>query len=276
MAFASPIHCRRATFDGSRTYVVGVVNVTPDSFSDGGRFLRPEHAVAHGVRLAEEGADILDVGGESTRPGYTPVDARVERERVVPVIAELARRVRVPISVDTAKAEVAEAAVEAGAELVNDVTGHAEPALWALCARAGAALVVGHWRRDGEESHRALFDEVARELDRDLDGARRAGVAGLIADPGLGFGKTGAHNLALLARAGELSQRLSAPVMVGPSRKRFLGELLGGRPAEERDAATVGACVAAAMRGADFVRVHDVRAVRDALAVADAVGRAAS
>jgi dihydropteroate synthase len=272
MAFASPILCKRATFDGSRTYVVGVVNVTPDSFSDGGRYLEPERAVAHGLELAASGADILDVGGESTRPGATPVDATVERERVVPVIAELARRVEVPISVDTAKPEVAEAALAVGADLVNDVSGHDQPALWDLCARAGAALVVGHWRRDGEATHRALFDEVARELDADLGAARRAGVTRLIADPGLGFGKTAAHNLELLARAGELSARLGAPVMVGPSRKRFLGALTG-RPPAERDAATVGACVAAAMRGADFVRVHDVRAVRDALAAADAVRR---
>jgi dihydropteroate synthase len=190
------------------------------------------------------------------------------------VIAELARRVEVPSSVDTSTPEVAEAALGAGAELVNDVTGaRAGDDLLDLCARRGAPLVVGHWREGGESSHRDLFDEVVRELDTGLGRARARGVTQLVADPGLGFGKTAAHNLALLARLGELSARLGVPVMVGPSRKRFLGELTG-RPAGERDAATVGACVAAAMRGADFVRVHDVRAVRDALRVADAVRRA--
>jgi dihydropteroate synthase len=279
VGFATPIKCRHAAFDGVRTYVVGVVNVTPDSFSDGGRFVEREAAVAHGVRLAGDGADLLDVGGESTRPGAAEVAAEEEIARVVPVIEALARAVAVPISIDTRKASVAAAALAAGAEVVNDVSGGADEELFAVCARAGAPLVIGHLRGTPATMQRGIafsdpFEEVAAELAGAIARARAAGVAQVIADPGIGFGKTTAHNLALLSRAGELSRRLGAPVMVGPSRKKFLGEITG-LDVNERLAPTLGACVAAAMRGADFVRVHDVLEARRALAVADAVRGAA-
>jgi|SRR5579871_2941931 len=269
--FAAPIRCGSAVFDGSRTYVMGVVNATPDSFSDGGRFATVEEAVAHGRLLVEQGADIVDVGGESTRPGAVPVDEASEAARVLPVIARLAA-LGVPVSIDTSKAAVAERAIALGATIVNDVTGGREPRLVEVCARAGALLVAGHWRTDG--NHGEIFDDVAGDLARSIARARQAGVERIVADPGLGFGKTAAHNLVLLARAGELSRKLGVPVMVGPSRKRFLGELTG-RPVLDRLAPTLGAVVASAMRGADFVRVHDVAEARAALAVADAVTRAA-
>ncbi len=267
--FAEPLRCGGAVFDGSRTYVMGVVNATPDSFSDGGAY----DPLERGRALAAAGADLIDVGGESTRPyGAVPVDAATEQARVVPVIEQLAREVAAPVSIDTYKAATAEAAIAAGAALVNDVTGGSDPALFAVCARARVPLVVGHWRREG--GHADVFEEVCHDLARALARARAAGVAQVIADPGLGFGKGTRENLVLLARAGELSARLGVPVMVGPSRKRFLGELTG-RPVGERLAPSLGAAVAAAMRGADFVRMHDVAEARAALTVADAVRGAA-
>jgi dihydropteroate synthase len=265
------------TLDWSRAYIVGVLNVTPDSFSDGGLYQEVDAAVARGLELAADGADIVDVGGESTRPqGARPVDAAEEIERVAPVIRELAGR-GLTVSVDTTKAAVARAAVDAGAELVNDISGGLfDPAIAEVTADAGAAYVVGHVRgRTLAEVHRAerappTFDEVARELERRLE-AMPAGLEGkLVVDPGLGFGKRTAQNLELSRRAGELAAQLGCAVMVGPSRKRFLGELTGA-PAAERDPATVGASLAAVAGGAHLVRVHAVKLLRPALLVYEAI-----
>jgi dihydropteroate synthase len=272
-----PMKFRRVTFDWSRPYIVGVVNVTPDSFSDGGRHLDVPRAVARGLALAAAGADVVDVGGESTRPGATPVDPDEELRRVIPVIAGLVGGGVSVVSVDTTKAVVAEKALLSGAELINDVSGGAfDPAIAEVCAAQRAAYVCGHLRgRDLAEVHRAdapavTFDEVCAELAARIAGLP-AGLAGrVIADPGLGFGKHGAVNLELCRRAGELADQLSCPVMVGPSRKRFLGELIG-RPVAERDAATVGAALAAASSGAHFLRVHDVVRLVPALTVFRAV-----
>lgn len=276
MARPPPVRFRRATLDWSRPYLVGVVNTTPDSFSDGGRHLAPEAAVARALALVGDGADILDIGGESTRPGAAAVPVEEELARVLPVLEQLAGRTAgAVLSIDTCKAEVARAALAAGAEVVNDVTGGLFDAGTALAAaQAGAFFVCGHVRgRRLDEVHAApppSFEELRAELAarlRDLPAA----LAGRTAvDPGLGFGKQTAQNLELLRRAGELSGALSCPVMVGPSRKRFLGELTG-RPVGERDAATVGAALAAARGGAQLIRVHEVAAVRDALAVYRAV-----
>ena len=262
-----------------RTYVMGVVNVTPDSFSDGGRYLGREAAIARGRELGAAGADLLDVGGESTRPGAAPVDAAEEWARIGEVIAALAA-LPVPVSVDTYKAEVAGRALAAGAQVVNDVSGGAlDPAILDVAARADAVMVLGHLRGDPRTMQKEIafadvFEEVTTELAAVIARARAAGVRRIVADPGLGFGKTAAHNLVLLGRAGELSDRLGVPVMVGPSRKAFLGQLTG-LPVDERGAATLGSVVAAALRGAQFVRVHDVAPARHALAVADAVVAAA-
>ncbi len=271
-----PFRFRGATLDWSRPYLVGVVNTTPDSFSDGGRHLAPAAAIEHALALAADGADLLDIGGESTRPGAAPVPVDQELARVLPVIEHLAGRTgSAVLSIDTCKAEVARAALAAGAEVVNDVSGGLFDAGTALAAaEAGAVFVCGHVRgRRLDEVHAApppAFAELVAELTariRDLPGA----LAGRIAiDPGLGFGKQTAQNLELLRRSGELSGALSCPVMVGPSRKRFLGEMTG-RPVGERDAATVGAALAAARAGAQLIRVHEVRAVRDALAIYRAV-----
>jgi dihydropteroate synthase len=267
-----------------RPFVLAVVNVTPDSFSDGGRFATADEAVEHAVRLVGEGADGLDVGGESTRPqGARPVNAAEERRRVVPVIAALrARLPEILISVDTVKAETAAAALDAGADVVNDVSAfRLDPALATLVAESGAGAVLMHSR--GAVSDMATFahaeyddvvDEVAAELEAAVGRARAAGVRddALVLDPGVGFAKRSEHSLAVLAALPRLA-RLGFPLLVGVSRKRFVGELSGVREPAERLHGTVGANVAALARGALLFRVHDARAHREALDVAWAVLR---
>jgi dihydropteroate synthase len=264
---------------GARTHVMGVVNVTPDSFSDGGRYFDTEAAVAHGLRLAAAGADVLDVGGESTRPGSPPVSADEELARILPVLQGLRARTDVPLSVDTTKAAVAREALKAGAVLVNDISGfHFDAELPRVVAEAGAACCLMHIQGTPEtmqkEPHYGdVVDEVLAFLEEGVERAVAAGVRRerVLVDPGIGFGKTLGHNLFLLRRLGEL-RVLGLPLLVGTSRKSFLGRLAGGKPADERLAATLGSVAAMAAAGdTDFVRVHDVAEVRDALAVADAV-----
>lgn len=262
--------------------VVGVVNVTDDSFSDGGRYLCADNAVAHGLALAAEGAGIIDVGGESTRPGATRIDPRVESSRIVPVVKELAAQ-GITVSIDTMHADVARAALENGARIVNDVSGgRADPAMAPLVAEAGVLWVLMHWRsvsanRPHEAPHyRDVVAEVRSELLAGVDDAVAAGVdpAKLVIDPGLGFAKTGQHNWALLHALPELVAT-GVPVLLGASRKRFLGTLLTGpdgspRPPDGRETATAVISALAALYGAWGVRVHDVRASVDALKVVGA------
>ncbi|GLX95233.1 dihydropteroate synthase [Herbidospora sp. NBRC 101105] len=267
--------------DAGRCLVMGVVNVTPDSFSDGGRWFDPEIAIAHGLALVEQGADIVDVGGESTRPGAARVSLDEELRRVEPVIRALSAE-GVAVSVDTMRAEVAEVAVAAGARLVNDVSGGlADPAMPRVVAASGVAYVVMHWRghsRDMES--RAIYGdvvtEVSEELRKRVDSVLAEGVREeqLILDPGLGFSKQADHNWALLAGLGRL-QELGRPLIIGASRKRFLGRLLAGpdgepRPFAENDDATLAVTALAARDGAWCVRVHDVRPNADAVRVAAA------
>lgn len=262
---------------------MGVVNVTPDSFSDGGAWLDPAAAVAHGLRLAAQGADIVDVGGESTRPGAQRVDQAEELRRVGPVISELAAAGLV-VSVDTMRAGVAEFALRAGARLVNDVSGGlADPRMPRLVADASIPYVVAHWRGYGRDMQsRAVYDDVVREVSGELrqrvDAVVAAGVdaSAIIVDPGIGFAKLPGHNWALLTSLGEIA-RLGGgrpfPVLVGASRKSFLGTLLRDadgqpRPPAERDDATVAVSALAAAAGAWCVRVHAVAANADAVRVA--------
>lgn len=267
---------------GERTLVMGVVNVTPDSFSDGGRHLEREAAVRHAHALVEAGADLLDIGGESTRPGAGEVPAQVELERVLPVIETLRATTDVPLSVDTRKAEVAREALRAGAVLVNDVSGLGhDPALAATVAEAGAVLALMHIQGTPETMQTdPRYDDLVAEVIEGLAGSIERAVAAGVArerlwvDPGIGFGKTVGHNLFLLRHLAEL-RVLGAPVLVGTSRKRFLGALAGGRPPERRVAGTLASIAAVAvLHGADVVRVHDVGEAKDALAVADAIARA--
>jgi dihydropteroate synthase len=258
---------------GSRPAVMGVVNVTPDSFSDGGRFLDPDAAIEHGLALVAAGADLLDVGGESTRPGAQPVSADEEQRRVLPVVRGLAGESGVPVSVDTSKASVARAALDAGATIVNDVAGGADPNMFEVVATSGAGLVVMHMRGEPRTMQEApRYDDVVEEvgtfLVERLADARAAGIASdaLAADPGLGFGKTAAHNLTLLARLPELVKRVDVPVLVGPSRKSFIANVVGNG-IRARDDGTLATIVWAVDRGARVVRVHDVGAAADALAL---------
>ncbi|HUL04055.1 MAG TPA: dihydropteroate synthase [Gemmatimonadales bacterium] len=259
-----------------RPVLIGVVNVTPDSFSDGGRFNAVEAAVAHAERLKADGCDLLDVGGESTRPGAVRVAESEERERVVPVIAELVRRGLGPISVDTRKGEVARAAIGAGAAVVNDVSGGAfDPALLGVAARAGVGVILMHMRgtpetMDGLATYADVAVEVAGELRAAAGRAEEAGVdrERIVLDPGFGFAKTSAHNFRLLDELAAVVG-LGYPVAIGPSRKRFLGAATG-RPVDDRDRATAVACALAWERGARLFRVHDVTLAREALSVANA------
>jgi dihydropteroate synthase len=268
--------------DPGRCVVMGVLNATPDSFSDGGCYADPAEAVAHGLEMHAAGADYVDVGGESTRPGAARVDAEEECRRILPVISELAAA-GVRISVDTTRAEVAEAALSAGAVLVNDVSGGlADSGMAKLVADAGVPWVLMHWRGHSRDMYAAaVYDdvvtEVCSELSARVDDAVAAGVdpAQLVLDPGLGFAKNGAHNWALLAGLDRLVD-LGLPVLVGASRKTFLGRLLAGpdgqvRPAEGRDAATLATTVLAAEAGAWGVRVHDAAASVDAVRTVAAV-----
>lgn len=261
-----------------RPAVMGIVNVTPDSFSDGGRYLDAGVAVAHGLDLAAAGADMLDVGGESTRPGALPVGAEEEIRRVVPVIRRLAAEAGVPVSVDTMKAEVAAAAVEAGATVINDVSaGRADPAMLPLVAAAGTGYVAMHMlgtpaTMQDDPRYDDVVAEVGEFLEQRLEAATQAGIPleDLMADPGIGFGKTTAHNLELLRRLPELVERLApVPVLVGTSRKGFLGKVLAGpdggdRPVAEREEATLATVVWAFDHGAAMVRVHDARPAAEA------------
>ncbi len=270
---------RWATISGP---VMGVVNVTPDSFSDGDRFVAPEAAIAHGRDLAAAGAAVLDIGGESTRPGADPVDAPTELARVLPVIEALVAETTVPVSVDTTKAAVAEPALAAGATIVNDVSaGRADPELLGVVARAGAGYVAMHMQGEPRTMQRApRYDDVVREvtafLRERLDAARAAGIAddALMADPGIGFGKTIDHNLELLASLPELIAGVGVPVLVGTSRKSFLGRIVDEDDPAARDDATLATVVWSLERGASMVRVHDVRGAVQAAAVLGAMARA--
>jgi dihydropteroate synthase len=274
-------------FPSHRVTLVGILNLTPDSFSDGGRFVSPagaldvDAAVAAGLALAADGAHVLDVGGESTRPGAAAVPEAVEIARTAPVIEALAKATSLPISIDTRKAAVAEAALDAGARVVNDVSGlRHDPRLAELAAHRGATLILGHLRGEPATMQAApRFGDVVAEVTAELGGsvarARAAGVPDerLVVDPGIGFGKGLEHNLALLAGIGHVGAALGLPVLVGSSRKSFLGRLTGDT-ASERGIATQAADAIAVFQGAAGLRVHDVAAAARTAAVALALRRA--
>ncbi|MGX5737007.1 dihydropteroate synthase [Bosea thiooxidans] len=246
--------------------VMGIVNVTPDSFSDGGLLADAEAAVTHGERLAAEGAAILDIGGESTRPGHAAVDAGTEKARVLPVIAGLKGRTDTPISIDTYKAEVAEAALAAGAAIVNDVWGaQRDPRIAAVAARANAPIILMH-NRDKAEASLDIFEEVLRFLERSIAIATEAGVprSQIVVDPGIGFGKTARQNLDLIRRLDRLDA-LGCPILLGASRKSTLGLVTGRQVPAERLAASIAAHLYGASRGAAIIRAHDVAPHIDAL-----------
>jgi len=274
----------RTIFPLERVTIVGALNLTPDSFSDGGRFVRTgskvniEAVVEAATSLVRDGAQVIDIGGESTRPGAAAVDVDVEIDRTAPAIEAIAKRVNAPISIDTRKAAVAEAALDAGARIVNDVSGLAfDPDLAAIVAAAQAVLIVGHARGTPETMQREPFyddtlAEVADELAAAVSEARAAGVASdrIVVDPGIGFGKRVGDNLRLISNIGALGRRLSCPVLVGPSRKAFLAAITGDS-VDQRDPATWAACAIAAFAGADAVRVHDAAGAARAVAIGRAM-----
>jgi dihydropteroate synthase len=263
-----------------RPLIMGVINVTPDSFSDGGDFLSAKRAIDQGLQLVEQGADILDVGGESTRPGAAEVGEAEELDRVLPVIEALAANASVPISIDTYKAEVAEAALEAGAAIINDISGgRLDLNIFNVAARTGVPIILMHMKGEPRTMQQnPVYDDLMGEIKAFLaDAASQAETAGvrpdrIILDPGIGFGKTFDHNLILLNRLREF-QELGRPILLGPSRKAFLGQILGGAAPKDRDVATAAAVTLAAYNGAAILRVHNVDLARQVLAVAAAVLR---
>jgi dihydropteroate synthase len=266
---------------GDRPLVMAILNVTSDSFAESVPRRLPDAAAALALEMASDGADIIDIGGESTRPGAEPVSADEELARVLPVLRTLAGRVRVPISIDTSKADVARAAVAAGASIVNDVSGlRFDPALARAVAEGGAALVLMHSRgRPQTMGDEAVYGDVAAEVTAELrDSLRRAAEAGValertVVDPGIGFAKRPSHSYGVLARLPELAAALDRPVLVGPSRKSFLRDAVGGRPAADRDWGTAAAVTAAVLAGAHIVRVHAVAEMAQVVRVAEEIRR---
>jgi dihydropteroate synthase len=265
---------------GERTLLMGILNVTPDSFSDGGEYFDRRRAVAHAVEMARDGADIIDVGGESTRPGAGNVGLDEEIGRTIPVIKAIVKAVGVPVSIDTRSSEVARAAIDAGARIVNDVSGllH-DPKMASLVAERGAGVIIMHMRGEpadmqARSKYSDVVGEVIAELGRSLNIAKRAGIRdeSTVIDPGIGFAKDAAQSYEILRRLAEL-KTLGRPICAGVSRKSFIGTALGGAGPGKRIWGTVAACAAAIMNGADILRVHDVRMVRDAAAVTDRIIR---
>ena len=262
-----------------RPLLMGIVNVTPDSFFDGGRFLDPQAAVAHAWRLVEEGADLLDIGGESTRPGSVPVEETEERRRLIPVVTAVAKAVSVPISVDTSKAVVAKAAIDAGAVMVNDVTAlRGDPAMVDAIVVSGVGVVLMHMQGTPQTMQKApqyhdVVEEVEDFLAERVRFALERGIAKnqIMLDPGIGFGKTLVHNLDLLAQLRTFT-RLGFPLLVGPSRKGFIGELVE-QSVQDRAWGTAGAVALAVEQGAHVLRVHDVAGMKDVVKVAAAISR---
>ncbi len=265
---------KKLEFPPGRTLICGILNVTPDSFSDGGKWASVEAAAARALELEAQGAELIDIGGESSRPGSAPVPLEDEKLRVLPVLEALAGRLRIPVSVDTCKPELARLAVKAGADIINDITGFISPAMIEAAAASGAGAIIMHMQGEPRSMQAApvygdVVSEVRTFLAERAAALAKAGVKRIILDPGIGFGKTLEHNLALLARLAEL-RALGYPVMLGVSRKKFIGTLAGGEP-DERLSGTIAACVAGAANGADIIRVHDVRECRRAMLVADAI-----
>ncbi|MFO0974745.1 MAG: dihydropteroate synthase [Planctomycetaceae bacterium] len=263
---------------GRLPVLMGILNLTPDSFSDGGLFNTTDQAIAQALKLQSDGAEILDIGGESTRPGATPVSLEDELSRTIPVIKALADKITIPISIDTTKAEVARQALEAGAEIVNDISGLTfDRDMLSVCRDYDAGICLMHIQGTPQTMQQSptyadVVSEVTEFLQQQVDRCLMAGIAPerICIDPGIGFGKTAEHNLSLLKSIEKLQNSLQRPVLIGHSRKRFLAKILG-RPVEEREAGTVGVSIALAEQGTDVLRIHDVRAVKDALVAWDTI-----
>ncbi|MBI2675395.1 MAG: dihydropteroate synthase [Candidatus Aenigmarchaeota archaeon] len=273
-----PMRIGNTVFDFKKTYICGVLNVTPDSFSDGGLFMEEKKAIEHAKQLVADGADIIDIGGESSRPGSEPVSAEEELRRVKPVIQSIRKQADVPISIDTCKPEVAEECISLGADVVNDITGLASEVMADVVSRHGVAAVLMHMKgRPRDMQLSPAYENVIKEIfdffEVRLEKASELGIDKIIIDPGLGFGKTAGHNISIIRNLHAFT-KLGRPVMVGPSRKSFIGSIAGGAPSERLEG-TIASCAISVINGANIVRVHDVKECKKAVAIADAVARAA-
>ncbi|MEE9524496.1 MAG: dihydropteroate synthase [Thermodesulfovibrionales bacterium] len=267
------------SFDFSeKTFIMGILNITPDSFSDGGSFIKADTAVEHAINMVEEGADIIDIGGESTRPGSDAITVSEELERVIPVIEKLSGRIRVPISIDTYKAEVAQKAIDEGASIVNDISGlRFDPEMPGVVSRNEVSVVIMHIKGTPKNMQKNpiygnLIKEIIEYLEESIAIAEKAGVhhEKIIVDPGIGFGKMFEDNLEIINRLSEF-RRLGKPVLIGASRKAFIGEVLGDAPVGDRVEGTAAAVAISIMNGADIVRVHDVKEMKKVAKVSDAI-----
>lgn len=272
------LHCRKKIFNlGKRTLLMGILNVTPDSFSDGGLFFDKEKAITHGLNLVEQGADIIDIGGESTRPGSKPLGLEEELRRVIPVIESLAKRIEVPISIDTYKSAVAKRAIEAGAEIINDISGlHFDPALAQVAAKENVPIILMHIRGTPETMQKdihyeSLFSEIIQYLKESIQKAESEGVdpQKIIIDPGIGFGKTVEDNLLIIKNLNEF-RVLGKPILLGTSRKSFIGKILNAEP-KDRLEGTLSSISIGILNGAHIIRSHDVLQTKRAIAIADAI-----
>jgi len=277
------IHCRKRTFTlGGQTLLMGILNVTPDSFSDGGLYFNKEKAIAHGLRMVEEGADFLDIGGESTRPGSKPLELEEELSRVIPVIKSLAKEVDVPISIDTYKSKVAQKAMEVGAEIINDISGlNFDQNLAQVAAKGNAPLILMHMRGTPETMQKdvhydSLFSEILQYLKDSIQKAESAGLdpEQIIIDPGIGFGKTLDDNLLIIKNLSEF-RVLGKPILLGTSRKSFIGKILNAE-VEDRLEGTLSSIAIGVLNGAHIIRCHDVLQAKKAIAIADAIRLAGS
>ena len=260
-----------------RVHIMGVLNVTPDSFSDGGRYVDPDAAVAHALSMVEQGADVLDIGAESSQPGAVPIDEEEERRRLISVVRAVCRRTTVPVSVDTTKASIAQEALDVGAALINDISAlRFDARMGDVVAKSGAGLILMHMQGTPQTMQRAaqyteVVEEVRQFLKARLEAAREAGIQTerILLDPGIGFGKNCQHNVVLLDRL-DAFHTLGRPLVIGVSRKAFIGKILG-RPVGERLMGTAGAVAVAVMKGARMVRVHDVAPIRDVVKMVEAI-----
>ena len=274
MTKPSPITCGKYTIRFEKTLLMGILNVTPDSFSDGGLFLDANKAVDQGIQLVSDGADFIDIGGESTRPGSTPLSEKEELKRILPIVTRLIDEVSVPLSIDTYKPGVADACLQAGAHLINDITGLTNPDMRKVIARYDVPVVIMHMKGTPKTmQHDPVYHDVLGEiktfLQTQITLSHQEGISQIIVDPGIGFGKTLEHNLTIIKHLRTFTT-LGCPVLIGPSRKSFIG-MLTGLPATERLEGTIAAAVLASMNGAHILRVHDVKACKRALQLADAV-----
>ena len=274
MVILQPMACGEYTLSFDRTLLMGVLNVTPDSFSDGGLFFDVEAAVTHAKQMVHDGADIIDVGGESTRPGSAPLSAKEEVQRILPVVTRLTHEISVPISIDTYKPLVAKACLKAGVHLVNDITGLANPDMTSIVAKNDVPVIIMHMQGTPTNmQEHPTYNDVIKEINtffhERITNARNAGIKKVIIDPGIGFGKTLEHNLFILKHLDSFTTH-GCPLLVGPSRKSFIGRITG-LPAQERLEGTIAAVAIAVMNGAHIVRVHDVKECKRAIQVTDAI-----